>query len=54
MLGRKNAEIIKAEKQLVLKIKSQSRNKFEEILIAERIINALKYAQGNYFCKFSL
>jgi len=33
---------------LVTKIKSPSRNKVEEILIAERIINALKYAQGNF------
>jgi hypothetical protein len=29
MLGRKNAEIIKAEKELAAKIKSQSRNKSE-------------------------
>lgn len=43
---RKNAEIIKGEKQLVAKLKSKSRNKVEEILIAERVVNGLKYAQG--------
>lgn len=44
---RKNGEVIKGEKELVAKIKKPSRNKTEEILIAERIINGLKYAQGN-------
>ena len=43
---RKNQEIIKGEKELVNKIKSHSRNKVEEILIAERVVNGLKYAQG--------
>ena len=47
---RKNNEIIKAEKELVAKVKGNSRNKVEEILIAERVVNGLKYAQG----KFSL
>jgi len=38
---------------LVTKIKSPSRNKVEEILIAERIINALKYAQAcNYLMSY--
>lgn len=45
---RKNAEIIKGEKELVAKLKSKSRNKVEEILIAERVVNGLKYAQGIY------
>ncbi len=44
---RKNQEIIKGEKELVAKVKSHSRNKVEEILIAERVVNGLKYAQGN-------
>ena len=48
---RKNNEIIKGEKELVAKIKKQSRNKTEEILIAERVINGLKYAQGT--CPFT-
>jgi hypothetical protein len=43
---RKNQEIIKGEKELVGKIKSKSRNKVEEVLIAERVVNGLKYAQG--------
>lgn len=43
---RKNQEIIKGEKELVTKIKSHSRNKVEEVLIAERVVNGLKYAQG--------
>ena len=29
-----------------MKIKGKSRNKVEEILIAERVVNGLKYAQG--------
>ena len=44
---RKNQEVIKGEKELVAKMKSNSRNKVEEILIAERVVNGLKYAQGN-------
>jgi hypothetical protein len=44
---RKNNEIIKGEKELVAKLKGKSRNKVEEILIAERVVNGLKYAQGN-------
>lgn len=43
---RKNQEIIKGEKELVTKIKGHSRNKVEEVLIAERVVNGLKYAQG--------
>ncbi len=31
---------------MVNKIKSKSRNKVEELLIAERVVNGLKYAQG--------
>ena len=46
MRDRKNGEIIKGEKELVMKIKGKSRNKVEEILIAERVVNGLKYAQG--------
>lgn len=49
MRDRKNAEIIKGERELVAKLKSPSRNKVEEVLIAERVTNALKYAQGNSF-----
>lgn len=49
---RKNNEIIKGEKELVAKIKSKSRNKTEEILLAERVVNGLKLAQGiSYFIK---
>lgn len=44
---RKNNEIIKGEKELVAKITAKSRNKTEELLIAERVVNGLKYAQGN-------
>jgi hypothetical protein len=44
---RKNSEIIKGEKELVNKLRGKSRNKVEEILIAERVVNGLKYAQGN-------
>lgn len=44
---RKNQEIIKGETELVKKIKSNSRVKAEEILIAERVINGLKYSNGN-------
>jgi hypothetical protein len=44
---RKNNEIIKGEKELVTKLRGKSRNKVEEILIAERVVNGLKYAQGN-------
>lgn len=44
---RKNSEIIKGEKELVMKLRGKSRNKVEEILIAERVVNGLKYAQGN-------
>lgn len=43
---RKNNEIIKGEKELVIKIKASSRNKTEELLIAERVVNGLKYAQA--------
>lgn len=46
MRDRKNAEIIKGEKELVAKLRGKSRNKVEEILIAERVVNGLKYAQG--------
>ena len=46
MRDRKNNEIIKSQKELVQKIKSPSRNKTEEILIAERTVNGLKYSQG--------
>lgn len=45
---RKNAEIIKGEKELVAKLKSKSRNKVQEILIAERVVNGLKHAQGKH------
>ena len=31
---------------LIGKIKNKSRNKTEEILISERVVNGLKYAQG--------
>lgn len=44
---RKNNEIIKGEKELVAKIKGKTRNKTEEILLAERVVNGLKLAQGN-------
>lgn len=54
MRDRKNAEIIKTEKELVAKIKSPSRNKLEEVLMAERIVNALKYAQGTHFTYLKL
>lgn len=43
---RKNAEIIKGEKELVAKIKGKTRNKTEELLIAERVVVGLKLAQG--------
>lgn len=43
---RKHQEVIKGEKELVAKIKNKTRNKVEEILIAERIISGLKYANG--------
>jgi hypothetical protein len=43
---RKNAEIIKGEKELVAKIRGKSRNKTEEVLIAERVVIGLKLAQG--------
>jgi hypothetical protein len=46
---RKNTEIIKGEKELVAKLKSKSRNKVEEILIAERVVNGLKHAQGKVY-----
>ena len=43
---RKNNELIKGEKELVMKLQNQSRNKVEEVLIAERVTNGLKQAQG--------
>jgi hypothetical protein len=43
---RKHQEVIRGEKELVAKVHSKSRNKTEEILIAERVVNGLKYAQG--------
>jgi hypothetical protein len=43
---RKNSEIIRGEKELVAKIKGKSRNKTEELLLAERVVNGLKYGQG--------
>lgn len=43
---RKNNEIIKGEKELVAKIKNKTRNKTEELLIAERVVTGLKLAQG--------
>lgn len=43
---RKNQDIVKGEKELVNKLKSKSRNKVEEVLIAERVVNGLKMAQG--------
>lgn len=43
---RKNGEIIKGEKELVAKVKNKSRNKTEEILLAERVVNGLKLTQG--------
>lgn len=46
MRDRKNNEVIKGEKELVNRVKSQSRNKTEEILLAERVVNGLKYAQA--------
>lgn len=46
MRDRKNAEIIKGEKELVNKIKGSSRNKTEEVLLMEKIVNGLKYSQG--------
>ena len=47
MRDRKNAEIIKGEKELTKKIKNSSRNKTEEVLLMEKIVNGLKYSQGN-------
>ena len=52
MRDRKNAEVIKGEKELVAKIKNKSRNKTEELLIAERVVNGLKYAGGKPFIIF--
>ena len=46
MKDRKNNEIIKNEKELVGKMKSKSRNKMQEIMNAERVVNGLKYVQG--------
>jgi hypothetical protein len=46
MRDRKNQEIIKSEKELVAKLQSKSRNRAEETLIMERVVNGLKYAQG--------
>lgn len=43
---RKNGEIIKGEKELVAKVKGKTRNRTEELLIAERVVNGLKIAQG--------
>ena len=30
-----------------MKLKAKSRNKTEEFLLMERVVNGLKYAQGN-------
>lgn len=46
MRDRKNSEIIRGEKELVNKIKGSSRNKTEELLLMEKIVNGLKYSQG--------
>lgn len=43
---RKNAEIIKGEKELVGKIRGKTRNKTEEVLMAERVVTGLKQAQS--------
>lgn len=48
MRDRKNAEIIKGEKELVNKLKATSRNRTEEALIMERVVNGLKYSQGTH------
>lgn len=49
MRDRKNLEVIKGEKDLVSKLNAKSRNKSEEALIMERIVNGLKYSQGNSY-----
>ncbi len=49
MRDRKNQEVMKGQKQLVAKIKSNSRNRTEEILVAERVVNGLKYAGGKHY-----
>ena len=46
MRDRKNQEVIKGEKELLTKIKATSRNRTEELLIMERVVNGLKYSQG--------
>ena len=46
---RKNQEIIKGEKELVSKMKGHSRNRVEEVMIAERVVNGLKMAQGKFY-----
>ena len=46
MRDRKNAQVIKGEKELVMKMKGKSRNKTQEVLIAQRVVNGLKYAGG--------
>jgi hypothetical protein len=51
---RKNAEIIRGEKELVAKIGGKVRNKSEEVLLAERIVNGLKYTQGTPWLILSL
>lgn len=43
---RKSNDVRKSEKQLANMINGQSRNKTEELLLAEKIINDLKYIQA--------
>lgn len=47
MKNRTDAKTMAVEKELVTKIRSKNRNKVEEILLAESIVNGLKYAQGS-------
>lgn len=55
MRDRKSQEIIKGEKELVAKLNAKSRNKTEEALIMERVVNGLKYSQGNpYLIQLSI
>ena len=44
---RKSNEVIKDEKQLVTLINGEVRNKHEELLTMERIVNTLKYLNGS-------
>lgn len=43
---RKHADVIKDEKELIAKIRSKNRNKTEELLIAQRVVQGLKLASG--------